>query len=220
MSWLKKNKEGGFPDFWNSYLSSFKEKEPTTISESSFVVLDTETTGFDYQLDRIISIGAVIVKQNEIAISDTFEIYVDQTRFNPETVKIHGILNHEHLETVTEIAAIEQFLNFIGNSVLVAHHANFDITMINLALKRNGLPNLKNKVLDTVNLYRATRIKSNLIDRDKNYSLDEIAENYGIDVSDRHTAAGDAFITAIIFLKTLSLLKKKKAFSLRDLLKL
>jgi DNA polymerase-3 subunit epsilon len=145
---------------------------------------------------------------------------VDQTRFNSETVKIHGILNHEHLKTVTELAAIEQLLNFIGNKVLVAHHANFDITMVNLALHRNGLPNLKNKVLDTVNLYRATRIKSNLIDRQKNYSLDEIAENYGIDVSDRHTAAGDAFITAIIFLKTISLLKKKTVFNLKELFKL
>jgi DNA polymerase-3 subunit epsilon len=202
------------------YLNAFKEEEATTIADSSFVVFDTETTGFDYELDRVISIGALIVKQNEIVISDTFEVYVDQSRFNSETVKIHGILNHEHLKTVTELAAIEQFLNFIGNKVLVAHHANFDITMINLALHRNGLPNLKNKVLDTVNLYRATRIKSNLIDRQKNYSLDEIAENYGIDVSDRHTAAGDAFITAIIFLKTISLLKKKTVFNLKELFKL
>lgn len=220
MNWFKRNKETDLPDFWMRYLNAFKEEVPKTIADSSFVVFDTETTGFDYELDRVISIGALIVKQNEIAISDTFEVYVDQTRFNSETVKIHGILNHEHLKTVTELAAIEQFLNFIGNKVLVAHHANFDITMVNLALHRNGLPNLKNKVLDTVNLYRSTRIKSNLIDRQKNYSLDEIAENYGIDVSDRHTAAGDAFITAIIFLKTISLLKKKTVFNLKELFKL
>lgn len=220
MKWFKRNKATDLPDFWMRYLNAFKEEEAITISDSSFVVFDTETTGFDYELDRVISIGALIVKQNEIAISDTFEVYVDQSRFNSETVKIHGILNHEHLKTVTELAAIEQFLNFIGNKVLVAHHANFDITMVNLALDRNGLPNLKNKVLDTVNLYRATRIKSNLIDRQKNYSLDEIAENFGIDVSDRHTAAGDAFITAIIFLKTISLLKKKTVFNLKELFKL
>lgn len=220
MSWLKKNKEENYPSYWLDYSKLFKEKAPNTIAETSFVVFDTETTGFDYELDRIISIGAVIVKQNEIAISNTLEIYVDQTRFNSETVEIHGILHHERLETITEIAAIEQFLKFIGDSVLVAHHANFDITMINHALKRNGLPRLKNKVLDTVNLYRATRIKSTLIDKHKNYSLDEIAENYGIDVSDRHTAAGDALITAIIFLKTISLLQKKKALNLKDLLKL
>ncbi len=220
MSWFKRNKEGSYPSYWLDYLNLFKEKAPRSIAETSFVVFDTETTGFDNELDRIISIGAVIVKQNQIAISDTFEIYVDQTRFNSETVEIHGILNHERLETVTEIAAIEQFLKFVGDSVLVAHHANFDITMINLALQRNGLAHLKNKVLDTVNLYRATRIKSNLIDQHKNYSLDEVAENYGIDVSDRHTAAGDALITAIIFLKTMSLLQKKKDLNLKELLKL
>jgi DNA polymerase-3 subunit epsilon len=79
-----------------------------------------------------------------------------------------------------------------------------------------GLPKLKNKVLDTVNLYRGTLIISNLINRDKTYSLDEIAETYSIEIKDRHTAAGDAFITAIAFLKILGKLntgnKLKKLF--------
>jgi DNA polymerase-3 subunit epsilon len=82
-------------------------------------------------------------------------------------------------------------------------------------LHRTGLPKLKNKVIDTVYLYRATRIKSNLI-KQGNYTLDEIAENYALDVSDRHTAAGDAFLTALIFLKTAAILGKKKNFHLKD----
>jgi DNA polymerase-3 subunit epsilon len=72
--------------------------------------------------------------------------------------------------------------------------------------------------MDTVDLYRATRIKSNLI-KQGNYTLDEIAENYALDVSDRHTAAGDAYLTAIIFLKTMGLLSKKKNFRLKHYLK-
>ena len=83
-----------------------------------------------------------------------------------------------------------------------------------------GLPPLKNKVLDTVRLYKSTRIKSNLIDPNKGLSLDEISEKFGIDVYDRHTAAGDAMITAIIFLKTSSIINKSKALTLERLMKI
>ncbi len=208
------------PVYWESYSKLFDEKSSSISKQTRFIALDTETTGFDFELDRIISIGAVVISKNEIIIAESFEIFIKQERFNADTVEFHGIIKNEKVETLTEEQALEQLLDFIGNAVLVAHHANFDITMINQALKRNGLPKLKNKVLDTVNLYRSTRIKSNLIDQNKNYSLDEIAENYGINVADRHTAAGDALITAIIFLKTLSKLNKSKVLTIKELLRI
>lgn len=220
MKWFRKNKNDNYPDYWNSYADLFKNEEIRPVAETKFIVLDSETTGFNYSLDRIISIGALVVQNNIIEISETFEIYVDQDRFNPKTIEIHGILRNERLETLSEQEAIEQFLRFIGNNVLVAHHAHFDITMINNALGRNGLPNLKNKVLDTATLYRASRIKTILIDEHQNYTLDAIAENYGIDLSDRHTAAGDALITALVFLKTLSRLNSGKTHTLKELLSL
>ena len=92
--------------------------------------------------------------------------------------------------------------------------------MINKALLRNRLPKLKNKVLDTAVLYKKTRIATNLIDRDKVYSLDEIAEAYNIDLTDRHTASGDAYITALIFMKLLSRLSKGKDSNLKDIYKI
>jgi DNA polymerase-3 subunit epsilon len=209
----------GLQKYWLSYLNVFKKKPTMLSEETNFIVFDTETTGFDFELDRIISIGAICVQKLEIAVASSFEIYIKQERFNPATVEFHGIIKNEKIETLTEVEALERFLEYIGNAVLVAHHANFDVTMINMALKRNGLPKLKNKVLDTVYLYRATRIKSNLLDKKKKYSLDEIAENYDIDVSDRHTAAGDALITAIIFLKTLSRLNKSRVLTIKELLR-
>ena len=118
-------------------------------------------------------------------------------------MKIHGLIQNEKIKTISESEALKNFLDYIGNSILVAHHAYFDITMLNHALKRMGLPKLKNRILDTGRLYKATRISSNLIDQEKRYSLDEIAESLNIDVTDRHTAAGDAYITAIAFLKIL-----------------
>lgn len=83
-----------------------------------------------------------------------------------------------------------------------------------------GLPKLKNKTLDTMLLYRASRINSNLIDKERNYSLDELAENLNISLKDRHTAAGDAFITAIAFLKIVSRVSNQKNGRLKDLIRL
>lgn len=203
----KNNEHEDLPIFWQNYAQSFEEKLPEKISEVRFIIFDTETTGFDFNEDRILSIGAVRIENQSIEISDNFEVLLDQTKFNPETVKIHGIIKNEKFEKITELEALKKFLNYIQNSVLVAHHAGFDIKMVNKALNRNNLPKLKNKVLDTAVLYRNTRIMTNFIDRDKVYSLDEIAEAYNIDLIDRHTASGDAYITALIFMKLIGRLK-------------
>ncbi len=220
-NWFKKSQdEEDLPIFWQNYSKSFEDKLPEEISNIRFVVFDTETTGFDFNLDRILSIGAVRVQNKSIEISDNFEVFLEQTKFNPETVKIHGIIQNEKFEKLPELDALKKFLSYIQNSVLVAHHAGFDIKMVNKALSRNGLPKLKNKVLDTAVLYKSTRIATNLIDRDKVYSLDEIAEAYNIDLTDRHTASGDAYITAIIFLKLLGRIKHKKPLTLKELFKI
>ncbi|MEL4307590.1 3'-5' exonuclease [Joostella sp. CR20] len=216
---FKKNSQT-YPEFWKRYEARFSEKLPEFIDETTFVILDTETTGFDYDKDRILCIGAVTLKNNIIEVANAFEIYIQQEQFNPETVKIHGIVKNDPQNSATEAEALELFLDYIGNAVLIAHHANFDIEMLNQALKRLGLPKLKNKVLDTMILYRATRINSNLISRDKHYSLDEVAENLNISVKDRHTASGDAMITAMAFLKTVARLFKNEKGKLKDLFKI
>ena len=210
LNWFKRD-ESDLPEFWKKYSARFDTKQKELlISETTFVVLDTETTGFDQEKDRILSIGCVKVKNNKLLVANSFEIYLKQEKFNPDTVEIHGLIKHERFDTVSEEKALQLFLKYIGNSVLVAHHAGFDINMINAAMKRNHLPKLKNRILDTGILYRKTRIISNFIDQHKNYTLDEIALAYNIDLKDRHTAIGDAFITAIAFLKILGRLKRKK----------
>ena len=92
--------------------------------------------------------------------------------------------------------------------------------MINNALLRNGLPELKNTYLDTSHLYKKTIIKSNLITKKEHYTLDELADKFTISKKDRHTAMGDAYITAILFLKILNKLQESgKKVTLKDLLK-
>lgn len=217
--WFKKEKSKA-PEFWTRYEQCLVKPLPEFVDEARFIILDTETTGFDRISDRILSIGAVSVQNNTIDLAGSFEIYLQQDVFNPESIKIHGIIRNERVERSSEEEAIKAFLGYIGNGVLVAHHAGFDIGMLNQALKRMSLPKLKNRVLDTGVLYKNTRLSSNLINKDQPYSLDDIADAYLIETKDRHTAAGDAYITAIAFMKIISRLKKGERLSLKRLLNL
>lgn len=214
---LFRKKQVELPEYWQEYEQKFKAEPPAFAEESTFVVLDTETTGFHPRKDRMLCIGAVKISRNIIEVGTAFEVYLEQEEFNPDAVEIHGIMKNEKTARISEEEAIKKFLDYTGNSILVAHHASFDIKMINEALKRMHLPKLKNRVLDTGVLYRRTRINSNLVNRDRGYTLDEIAEAFSIDIRDRHTAAGDAFITAIAFLKILGRLKKGAPLKLKDL---
>lgn len=216
---LFKKSSADLPEFWKTYAGLFKERPSTNFQELVFVVLDTETTGFSFQEDRMLSIGAVKVKSNTISVQEVFDIYLEQEKFNKESVPVHGLLQHGKRDCILEIKALEKFLAYVGNAIIVAHHAGFDMGMLNAALVRNGLPKLKNNVLDTGVLYRKTLIKSYLVQPKPKYTLDELAEKYSISKKDRHTALGDAYITAVLFLKMIARLREKKKFSLKTLMK-
>lgn len=196
------------PQFWVDYEALFS-KGQNIDSQSKFIILDTETTGFDYENDRILCIGAVILEKGHIAIKKSFEVYLIQEHYNSDSTPIHGILKEEKKDKATEIEALKNFLSYIGNAPIIAHHTMFDVNMINKALDRNGLPPLKNKLLDTVVLYKKSLLRSSLIERKDHYSLDELADKFNISKKDRHTALGDAYITALLFLKILKKLKEK-----------
>lgn len=206
MFWFSKKT---YPEFWFNYTKTFtKEKIP--FEDIRFVVFDTETTGLDPKTDSLLSIGAVAVQNKQIQIQDHFESFVLPQSFSKETVHIHGI-RKDSKNKIPEEKAIERFLSYLKNSVVVAHHAAFDMAIINESLKRLGLPKLKNTVLDTGNLYLKSDLK---LDNKDYYFLDEIAKTFHIPLHDRHNAAGDAFITAQIFVKLLKHLEKKNALSI------
>lgn len=194
---------------WDTSDKSSDEDLLGDINTARFVVLDTETTGFDYEKDRILCIGAIVLQNNTISIQDSFEIYIEQEHYNKATAQIHGILKDFVLDRPKELEALQQFLAFLGDSIIIAHHTAFDVTMINKALERNGLPELKNRTLDTAKLYKKTLLSSYLLERKDHYTLDDLADKFDISKKDRHTALGDAYITAIAFLKILKKLKEK-----------
>lgn len=193
--------------------------ESITIEETRFVVLDTETTGFDYENDRILCIGALVLQNGIINVQESFEVYLEQDHYDKSSAQIHGILKDLLIKRPTELEALQQFLDFLGDSIIIAHHTIFDVTMINKALERNGLPHLNNKTLDTAYLYKKTLIQSHLFERKDHYTLDDLADKFDISKKDRHTALGDAYITAIAFLKIVKKLREKKAINLNQLFK-
>ncbi|WP_276381003.1 PolC-type DNA polymerase III [Flavobacterium sp. H4147] len=207
----------GLFNFWKKEENLFDEN--ITIEETRFVVLDTETTGFDYDNDRILCIGALVLQNGIIAVQNSFEVYLEQEHYDKATAQIHGILKAFIIQRPTELEALQQFLDFLGDSIIIAHHTIFDITMINKALERNGLPQLTNKTLDTAYLYKKTLIKSHLFERKDHYTLDDLADKFDISKKDRHNALGDAYITAIAFLKIIKKLREKKAINLNFLFK-
>lgn len=211
-----KKKPLELPDFWWEYEEHFKEKLPEDIYENTFVVLDSETTGFSLIKDRMLCIGALKLSEDQIVVKDSFEVYIQQEHYDSESAEIHGILKKSKRDSVSELDALKQFLVYAKNYVLVGHHVMFDVNMINAALKRNGLPKLKNKSLDTESLYTRTLLISTVVHKKERYSLDDLAKRFSISRKDRHTALGDAFITAIAFLRIIEKLKSKK---IKDLLK-
>ncbi|RKN75925.1 3'-5' exonuclease [Ulvibacterium marinum] len=219
MGLFNKKRRSDLPLFWKEYEALFQKKPTENLQEVRFVVLDTETTGFDYAKDRILSIGALTLQNTKISVADSFSAYLEQEIHSEKTVKIHGIRKEGRNDTIPEEEALQSFLTFLGNAVIIAHHALFDIHMINAALDRLDLPDLKNQYLDTSTLYKKTRLRSNLLQQQENYTLDELADKFNISKKDRHTALGDAYITAIAFLKILAKLREKREVTLKWLLK-
>jgi DNA polymerase-3 subunit epsilon len=214
-----KNIKTFISDFWGNSEKSLDDEITGEIDTTRFVVLDTETTGFDYEKDRILCIGAIVLQNYRIPIQESLEVYIQQEHYNQSTAQIHGILRASVLDRPNELEALQQLLPFLGDSIIVAHHTFFDITMINTALERNGLPKLTNKTLDTAKLYKKTLLNSPLLVRKDNYSLDDLADKFDISKKDRHTAMGDAYITAIAFLKILKKMREKKEITLKELFK-
>lgn len=215
----KKRNQEDLPDCWKEYLSHFEIKSDLKIpvSEAKFVVLDVESNGLDPKKDKILSIGAVKIINNQIDVSNSFELFLDQSEYNPDAAPIHGILKNGTIEKVSEQDAMRKLVKYIDNHIIIGHSIFFDISIINETLSRYVGEKLQNKSLDTVGLYK--RLKGADYKSNSSTSLDILSDEFNIPKSDRHNAAGDALITAILFMKIVSRLKQRGVDTLEDLLR-
>ena len=186
----------------SAYRNSGKKRSgKKSIDEIRFVCFDAETTSLDPLQAGVVALGAVPVVGGDIEMDDSIELLVRQT-YNSSAVTVHGITRQESLHGVEEEEAVAQLLAYFGNAVIVGHHVAFDVTLIDHACKRLFGIRLHNKAIDTAEL-------SILLARDgalpelMDFSLDSLLRVLGIEPHDRHTAAGDAFLTALAFQRLL-----------------
>jgi DNA polymerase III subunit epsilon len=194
-------------------LETYKEafvatwRDDTPIDQVRFVVLDSETTGFSPVLDRILTIGAVVVQNGEIRLDDSFDALLRVTG-DVGPVDVHGVTPDRSERGYDEAEALERFLAYLRDGVIVGHHIGHDVSMLDAALERMGSDvRLLNRALDTADLTLFLAQDGAFVDRTLpgHLSLDTLADLFGVIPHDRHTASGDAFITALVFLRLLKL---------------
>ena len=105
LNWFKKIVKD-YPKFWEVYLTHFNVNQN---KKKRFIVFDCETTGLDYKSDRILSIGAVAIENNQIIVGNFMEVFLQQVIFKAESVPIHGILKDGKEEKIVEAEAIIRF---------------------------------------------------------------------------------------------------------------
>lgn len=190
LDWLKHiNKES--PEFWKNYLAKFDKKS------KRYVVLSTETTGTSIIKDVILTISAFAVVDDSIHIGDNFEAVLLQYRFFHDNQLSNEFIIESKMHKLGEPDAIKSFIDYLGNAILVGHHIDFDVEMINAALERLDCGRLKNEALDIDIMYR----KLNDIHEDKKFSLQELAQIYKLPQSDIESSTEDAYKIALLFLK-------------------
>lgn len=202
--------------FKNLKLKKLKDKkylylfdEPV---ENEYVCLDCETTGLNPKKDEILSIGAVLIKDNKVLMRETFNIFVKPSKnIDHESIKIHHIRPIDLENAVDPKVAIFKLLDFIGNRPIVGYYINFDIAMISKYTKKYIGVKLPNESIEVSSMYYKTRKKTSeyeFID----LKFDTIMKELDIPALGKHDALNDAIMTSMMFLKLRHLTPAKTTF--------
>jgi DNA polymerase-3 subunit epsilon len=177
------------------------------------VVFDLETTGFSpYNGDEIISFGGVSVVGGEILQDHTYYSMVNPKRnISQEIEHLTGITNEMVTKAPDLLLVLKDFFEFVGQKVLVAHATGHDKNFLNAALWKTSKVSLTHRVLDIM------MIAKWLMPRRKDYSLDALLQEFGIDITQRHHALEDSLMTAKLWSRFMEEIKSRNVDTLGDL---
>ncbi|MBQ7128577.1 MAG: PHP domain-containing protein, partial [Clostridia bacterium] len=189
--------------FVNDFVSAVKgdKNEPL---KGEFVVFDVETTGLSPSTDRLTEIGAVRLKNGEIV--EEFDTFVNpKMPISQKITELTGITNEMVKDAPDETQALEMFMQFCGDDILIAHNADFDMSFINAATTRSGIK-YNPTYIDTVPMARS------LLPNIKNHKLDTVANALKLPAFNHHRACDDARILGQIFAEFIFKLEDKECF--------
>ena len=174
------------------------------LADLAYTVFDTETTGLDPTGgDQIIQIGATRVVGGKLRKGESFDQLVNPRRLIPEAgIPIHGITQDMVAGKPTLAEVLPAFFAYAQDTVLVAHNAAFDMRFLQLQEQATGIK-FEQPVLDTLLLSAVVHPQQT------SHRLEAIAERFDVTVVGRHTALGDAMVTAEVFQKLIPLLAEQ-----------
>lgn len=203
------------PEYYDFDLFQMDEQgsalDDRPLSELAYTVFDTETTGLNPAGgDAIIQLGAARIVNGKLLRQETFEQLVDPGRHIPEaSIPIHGI-SQDMVAGKPRIAQVlPVFHAYAQDTVLVAHNAAFDMRFLQLQEATTGIA-FHQPVLDTLLLSAVVH------PHQESHRLEAIAERFNITILGRHTALGDALVTAEIWLRLIPLLQEQGIHTLRQ----
>lgn len=202
-------------------FSRFDQSRP--LADYTFVVCDTELTGFDLKRDEIISIGAVLIRNLQIDLGATFHRYIKprNTKHTQATL-IHRITPQQLAEAPPIEKVLPAFVEFAGSSLMVGHCVSLDMGFLNRAAREVLGGTLSNPGIDTIRMARGyRRVLSGHFhgedDWSHNYSLEALAKEYHLPTFKSHDAFEDAMQTAYLFLFLLKKFRKGGLLTLKDI---
>lgn len=200
---VSQNKQGVSSDPLHGFVHSCCEVISSrdvlkkTIDNASFCIVDLETTGLDVERDVIINAAAVKVKKG--GITKIYESYIKPPQPIPaESIKWHGITDDMLVDKPSICEVLPELLDFIGDSIIVGHHINFDLNMLKRHVKECYAASLEGTPwLDTMLLHKL------VMQNNTSTQLDDLMNIYIVDIQQRHRALGDSIATTRVFLKIL-----------------
>lgn len=184
------------------------------LDQQRLVVLDLETSGLDVRRDIVLSIGAVVIEQGGINLGDQFECTLRRPDQEvSESVLIHGIAPSELAAGCDPAEALLDFMEFVGDSPILAFHAGFDQYMLARALKTSLGYKLRHQFLDVAEI--APMLCPD--NRPSRNGLDDWTQHFRLQVLQRHHASADALVTAEIALILFSRARRQGVNSMKAL---
>ena len=147
LDWIK-YMHNDHPEFWKSYLAKFAQKS------NRFVVISAVATGTSPNNDVLLSLGAVAVEHNAINVKESIEMVLQQYKFLHENGLSNSYIIESELPKLGEAEAIQNFVDYLGNAILVGYRINNTLEMMNIALANMGCGRLRNEALDLEIMHR------------------------------------------------------------------